>query len=154
MRQLQGLYTAAASGRKERHRMNLEDVKNEIEQRTGVPASLLSGETPEENIAQAKALLAYKREHEPQQPKSPREQFSEWFDSQRGIDPQDTAAAELADLEEAVRTEAGGYPYMQDGGEASNMPDPRPASEQFAEWFNKKTAFDPFKDADGWLRML
>lgn len=40
----------------------IDNVKREIEQKTGVPASLLTGSTLEENVAQAKALLAYKGE--------------------------------------------------------------------------------------------
>lgn len=135
--------------------MNLENLKNEIEQRTGVPASLLSGETPEENIAQAKAFLAYKREYTEQQPKTAREQFADWMNAKQGIDPEDTEGAALADIEEAVRVDAGGYPTTKDGGEVQgNMPDPRPAREQFADWFNEKTAYNPFKDADGWNRIL
>lgn len=132
--------------------MTLDVIKEMIEQRTGVPASLLTGETAEENIAQAKAILAYKREHEAQRPKSTREQFADWMDSRDGIEPQDEAGAALAEIEEAARVEAGGYPRIQDGGEidTSNLPDGRPAREQFAEWLDKKTAFNPFKDSEGW----
>ena len=35
----------------------------------------------------------------------------------------------------------------------SRLPDPRPAKEQFAEWFSNKTAFDPKKGPGGWRRM-
>jgi len=66
--------------------MIIEEIKLEIEKQTGVPASLLKGETVEENIAQAKALLAYKQEHAeptaPQQPQTPAEQFAGWFEQQ------------------------------------------------------------------------
>lgn len=136
--------------------MNLENLKNEIEQRTGVPASLLSGETPEENIAQAKALLAYKREHEAQQPKTTAEQFADWMNARQGIYPEDTEGAALADIEEAVRVEAGGYPMTRDGGEVNNLADLRPAREKFADWLDQRgdLKFDPFKDADGWKRLL
>ena len=136
--------------------MNLENLKNEIEQRTGVPASLLSGETPEENIAQAKAFLAYKRECAEQQPKTAREQFADWMNAKQGIDPEDTEGAALADIEEAVRVAAGGYPMTRDGGEVNNLADPRPAREKFADWLDQRgdLKFDPFKDADGWKRLL
>ena len=40
---------------------NAEFIRQEIEKVSGVPASLLTGETLEENIAQAKAMLAYKK---------------------------------------------------------------------------------------------
>ena len=151
--------------------MTIEELKQTIEQRTGVPASFLTGETAEENIAQAKAFLAYKREYEQQRPKSTAEQFSDWIGGQLEERDRQTAAAfglhyeapekdpagaALADIEEAVRVEAGGYPMVKDGGQidTSNMPDPRPAREQFADWLGQKTAFDPFKDADGWKRVL
>ena len=145
--------------------MTTEEVKQLIEQRTGVPASLLTGETVEENIAAAKALLAYKREHDKGRTKSTREQFADWLGAQQEdkdrrtaellgrhyeAPPADPAGAALAEVAEAYRVEAGGYPMTKDGGEGTNMPDPRPAREQFAEWFGQKTAFDPFKDADGW----
>lgn len=58
--------------------MNLEELKQEIEEYTGIEASSLTGETVEENIAQAKALLAYRRE-KTNSDKSPREQFAAWM---------------------------------------------------------------------------
>lgn len=135
--------------------MNLEDLKKEIEQRTGIPAALLSGETPEENIEQANALLAYKKDTELQRPKHTREQFAAWINAQQGIETQDTAGAALADIEEAVRVAAGGYPKIKDGqAGVSNLPDARPEREQFAEWFNNKTAYNPFKDVNGWTKIL
>lgn len=145
--------------------MTIEELKQQIEQRAGVPASLLTGETAEEVVARAKAILAYKREHEAQRPKTTQEQFAEWIGAQLEdkdrrtaellgrhykATPADPAGAALAEVAEAYRVEAGGYPMTKDGGEGTNMPDPRPAREQFAEWFGQKTAFDPFKDADGW----
>ena len=114
--------------------MSLEELKQEIELQTGVPASLLIGETAEENIAQAKALLAYKREAEAQKPKSPREQFAEWIN---GGECSNGSGEALQAIEEKVRVEAGGYPITQDGGEALNMPDMRPTREQFSEWLNR-----------------
>ena len=151
--------------------MTIEELKQTIEQRTGVPASLLTGETAEENIAQAKAMLAYKREYEQQRPKTAAEQFSDWLGGQLEEKNRQTAAAfglhyeapetdpagaALADIAEAVRVEGGGYPMVKDGGQVdtSNMPDPRPAREQFADWLGQQTAFDPFKDADGWKKLF
>lgn len=109
----------------------IKQIKQTIEQRTGVPASLLTGETAEEIIAQAKALIAYKREYEQQRPKTTAEQFSDWI---------------------------GGQLENTDGQtkKADNLPDPRPARRQFADWFSdwQKTEFDPFKDTDSWQRIL
>ena len=151
---LQGVYSSEAKRRKDGQKMTTEELKQEIAQRTGVPVVLLTGETAEENIAQAKAFLAYKREHEAQRPKSHAEQFKAWFNEQYGIEEQDEAGAALAQIEEQARLDAGGYPMTKDSGEVTNMPDPRPAREQFAEWFGQKTAFDPFKDADGWKNLF
>lgn len=135
--------------------MNIDELKTVIEQGTGIPASLLTGETAEENIAQAKALLAYRRESEASRPKSTREQFKEWLNASQGIEEPDTAGAALEEIQEALRVEAGGYPRVPDGGEpAGRLPDPRPAREQFAEWFAGKSAFDPRKDPEGWKNIL
>ena len=150
--------------------MNTEELRQEIEQRTGVPATLLTGETIEENIAQAKAFLAYKREYEQQRPKTAQEQFADWLGGQleerdrqtaatfglQYTPPQkDAASAALADIEERARVEAGGYPMLQDGGSVNvNTGDGRSAREQFSEWLGQRTAFDPFKEADGWKRLV
>ena len=100
----------------------IKGLRQEIEARTGVPAYLLTGETAEENIAQAKAMLAYKREREAQKPQPAREQFANWYKAQKGEDPQKDEAAEALDaMEKAIK----------DGGAA---PDPRPTRELFAAW--------------------
>lgn len=140
--------------------MTIEELKQTIEQRTGVPASLLTGETAEENVAQAKAMLAYKREYAQQRPKTAAEQFSDWLGGQLEEKSRQTAAAfglhyeapetdpagaALADIAEAVRVDGGGYPMIRDGGEVTGLPDARPAREQFADWLKQQTAFDPFK---------
>lgn len=133
--------------------MTLDELKQTIEQRTGVPASLLTGETAEEAVAQAKAMLAYKREHEQKRPQTTAEQFSAWAGAEMGLDaPQDTAGAALAEIAEAIRVERGGYPIVHDGGQIdiNRLPDPRPAKEQFAGWASQQLAFNPFTDSDGW----
>lgn len=134
--------------------MILEELKQTIEKQTGIPATLLNGETAEENIAQAKALLAYKREADAQRPRSAAEQFSDWMNAQQGIEKQDTAGEALARIEEQARVDAGGYPILRDGGSVNvNTGDGRSAREQFSEWIGQKTAFNPFKDKDGWTRL-
>ena len=52
--------------------MNIFDVKQQIEQRAGVPGILLTGETAEELIAEAKAYLALKKQKVAQEAKEPR----------------------------------------------------------------------------------
>lgn len=154
MPKLQGVYRSEAKRRKDGQKMTTEELKQEIAQRTGVPVVLLTGETAEENIAQAKAFLAYKREHEAQRPKSHAEQFKAWFNEQYGIEEQDEAGAALAQIEEQARLDAGGYPSLQDGGSVNvNLGDTRSAKEQFADWLADRTAFDPFK-TDGWKHLV
>ena len=126
--------------------MTLEEVNRKIEQWAGVPAGLLTGETVEENIAQAKALLAYRREQTRKQPQSNAEIFSEWFSQAYGIEVQDDAQKALAQIEKQARLDAGGYPSLQDGGSVNvNLGDTRSTKEQFADWLADQTAFNPFK---------
>lgn len=116
--------------------LNLDEVKAEIEERTGVPGSLLNGESVEELVAQAKALYAYKRDNAPASaPKSTKEQFAEWMNARDGNSPQDQVREALADIE---RRSLESYPSLNDGGEALNMPDGRSTVEQFSEWFNRR----------------
>lgn len=153
--------------------MTVEELKQQIEQRTGMPAALLAGETAEEVVARAKAILAYKRKQEAQRPKSTKEQFAEWMDARTEEKNRRTAnlfglhyeptkkdheEEALKEIAEAYRVAAGGYPEVEDGGDpyinGEKAPDPRTAKEQFADWIGQKTAFDPFKDADGWKKLF
>lgn len=59
----------------------LQRIRESIKNRTGIPADLLNGETLEENIAQAKALLAFKKE---QGAEDPEQSFLSWFRIQTG----------------------------------------------------------------------
>ena len=131
--------------------MDNDELRQEIEQRTGVPAALLTGETSKEIITRAKTLLEYKKEGEPERPKSKLEQFAECMDELQGIEPVDEATAALDEIRRSIAP----YPEIHDAGEVdpSRLPDPRSAKEQFAEWFSNKTAFDPTKGPGGWKRM-
>lgn len=113
------------------------DLKNEIEKRAGVPAYLLTGETEEEILAQAKALIVFKKTYEPVEPKSPREQFYEWQRKLDGIETGDEAGEALAEIENERRP----YPFgIRDAGEVEHVPDGKTAKEHFEEWFTEKTA--------------
>lgn len=126
--------------------MTVEDVKKTIEQRAGVPASVLAGETVDDVIESARAVLDYKRQYEEQRPKETREQFAEWTRVLYGETLSDAKSAALDDIAEAARVDAGGYPMVRDGSISSDgMPDPRPAREQFASWFKDQAAFNPFQ---------
>ena len=132
--------------------MNLEELKQTIEKQTGVPATLLNGETAEENIAQAKALLAYKREADKQRPRTTAEQFSDWMNAREGIEQPDIEGQALANIAEAARVEAGGYPMTRDAGEAQYTPK-GDTKEDFAAWMNSKLSFNPF-NTDGWTPLF
>lgn len=133
--------------------MNLDELKQTIELKTGVPAEFLKGETVEENIAQAKAFIAYKKRVEAIRPKTPREQFADWLGMETEEEQQDTASDTLDQIAEQARLDAGGYPILRDGGSVNvNTGDGRSAREQFNEWIGQKTAFNPYNN-DGWTRL-
>ncbi len=132
--------------------MTTEELKNLISQNTGVPAEMLTGETPEENITRARQLLAFKTDNSTQ---DPGEQFASWIRYQTGdLEEVNNPEAALNEIAEQVRIEAGGYPRIPDGG-ASNITgftgqDTRSTEEAFNEWFYNASAFDPFAGDDGW----
>lgn len=85
--------------------MTLDEFRSEVEQQTGVPASLLDGSTAGEIVTMARTILAYKKEHEQDRPKSTKEQFAAWVDACDGIDPQDERDKALDDLARAAEAE-------------------------------------------------
>lgn len=160
MPQLRGIHKPHESKRKDGvtmdadySKLKADYCKQAIERSVGIPAALLTGETEEENMAQAKALLAYQRECNGKRPKSNSEQFAEWMNG--GADPaQDEATKALTALEEELRVRNGGYPMITDSGEVTGLPDGRSTAEQFAEWFGNRTAFDPLARGGGWQRLV
>lgn len=59
--------------------MTIDELRRAVEQRTGVPAALLTGETEEELEAQAAALQAYRRRHTQNDHKNTRALFAAWL---------------------------------------------------------------------------
>ena len=59
--------------------MSLEDIKKEVSAVTGIPSDLIQGETPEELICSAKALIAYRNKAT----RSPRRGFDVWMDKDK-----------------------------------------------------------------------
>ena len=59
--------------------MNLEEIKKEISEVTGIPLDLIQGETPEELICSAKALVAYRNNAS----RGPRIAFDVWADKDK-----------------------------------------------------------------------
>ena len=129
------------------------EIKTMISERLGVPVCLLTGETPEEDLACAKAVLAFKREYEQTREKSNAEKFEEWFCDQMGIERPDQLQDALSEVEEAVRVSSGVYPNLSDRGEA-HLGDNRSTKEKFAEWMGDVMAFDPKKGDNGWKTIL
>lgn len=135
--------------------MTIDEIKKEIELRTGVPATMLTGETTEEVIAHSRALLAYKRETAQEAPLDAKEQFILWMNENTGQPLEETPEQRLDNFAEELRVEAGGYPRIPDGGAAGlniGSSDNLSTLERFNEWLYGKTAFDPFKGLDGWKR--
>ena len=133
--------------------MTTEDIKNRIQETLGVPASLLTGETEEELIAQAKALLIYRRDAEAKRPKTTTEQFIDFMNAREGNEQPDTTGQALASIEEAAKIDAGGYPIIRDGGEAITGTHKKSARDAFADFASKKLAFNPFRSDDGWTHL-
>ena len=130
--------------------MELEELKEQISIRTGIPTSLLTGDSEKGILNQARALMAYKAEGEKERQKSTSEQFSEWFKAVSGNeDPE--ASDPLSDIAEQVRVDSGEFPVISDTGEV-NMGSHKSASEELADFIKRKAVFDPFKH-DGWKTM-
>ncbi len=116
--------------------------KKTLSESTGIPESLLDGETEEEAIAQAKALLAFKRsfQTEDQQGQaaarqlSTRDQFAAWIGAQ--MEQEQDAPVFSSGENPPVDPRADGFPLIRDGGESDYRPKTETA-ELFAEWFNK-----------------
>ncbi len=127
--------------------MTTDEIRLRIEQDTGIPASLLTGETAEENIAQAKTLLAYTKTGEQDNGK----QFEAWMQNQLGIEVPDPRDQALASIEESTLSSLY-YPDTGDGGEI-DLGDGRDTRDQFAEWMGQQLAWDPKVNRDGWKHL-
>lgn len=134
--------------------MTLEELRKAIEEKTGVPVSLLRGETAESVLSLAKELITIRNNYRAHEAMTNREKFSRWFNDQIQEDgePMSNDFLALDEIAEQVRIDNGGYPRTADPGEIdiSNMSDGRSTTEHFEEWFNKQMAFDPFYDKDEW----
>ena len=134
--------------------MTLDEFKNEVEQRTGVPASLLDGSTAGEIVTMAKTILAYKKECDVERQNTPREQFAAWLNESYGVETQNGMDEALDDLTRTAAAENCSYPVIQDGQvDTSGIPDGRTPEQQFSEWWYKKTAFDPAKKGS-WKKLI
>ena len=123
--------------------MTIDDIKQEISIKTGVPAELIKGESVEEITASAAALATFKREYNSTDEarkaydKAPtREKFAAWISGNIPAEP----------TPEPDPVPAG--PNVPDGGEPYLNIEPTPGDprDAFSEWFKSATAFNPHKD--------
>lgn len=135
--------------------MNMDELKQEIEKRTGVPAALLSGSTGAEIISRAKSLIEYRKNYEPQ---SNRECFAEWFNDQVGAE--DPSILEMDNLSLIHRELCGAYPVLHDGGEVFHQQNDQTLRyagysppEQLEMFFRDLKPFNPHKE-NGWARIV
>lgn len=147
----------ANTKRKGRYMITLEEAKQTISERTGIPVDLLNAETIEGNIDRAEALLTLRNRsdaaRETQQPKPTRDSFVEWCEGGK-LDPDELTAATVASLKETIRDMSGAYPVVKDSGTIEaykDTGDPRTTREQFEAWFRNIAAYDPRTDGSGGL---
>lgn len=126
-------------------------IKLRIQEATGIPAEIITGESPEEVFSYAKNMLAYKnklKEVTDDSLKQNKEQFEEYIQKIQGIEPIDQDLQSLLELEQTISAE-NGYPALCDGGSVLvngvRFEDPRTTKEQFASFLGEVTAFNPFK---------
>lgn len=137
--------------------MEIEFVKAAISRKTGIPVNLLDGQTAEEIDARAKTLLSIKDQNYSETPKSPREQFAEYFSDQLGDGYTIQAGNPVQDAKTVPKRPISSYPVLPDGGSPYMGPDPEyngTPREQFAQYFAEKSAFNPFVEPGGWIRII
>lgn len=123
--------------------MNNQELRSYIEQQTGVPADLLTGQTQKEILQQARDFLDLQR-NQLQENKTTRELFAEWANTP-AQEMERTEGQTARDLfiawmngpeEEEARPEPPAYPELKDG-QPENMPSVnRPIREIFEESFS------------------
>lgn len=126
--------------------MDLNELKQNIVSRVGIPEVLLTGETHEELIAQSKAFLAYKKEAQANTlPGSPREAFRKYFKEMTGEET-DAATIELSAIEAEAGIGEGMYAQVPDAGEVLGPAIyAGTAKDQFSEFMHSKMDFNPFR---------
>ena len=134
--------------------MTLDELKSTIEQRTGIPASLLQGTEPNEVIAYAKNLASFAKPTAPASPigadgqtKSARDMFGDWaqqtsFFGGRTENDEGTGAIQALDQIEAELSKP--YPAPPDGGEAPHNFIMQRARDMFVEWSRDALSYNPF----------
>lgn len=130
--------------------MELNELKEQISARTGIPAILLTGDSEQSVLDYARKLLDYKTEDEPEKKRSLSEQFVDWFKGVSGHEDPEPSDP-LSDIAEQVRIDTGGYPVIPDSSTVT-IKGHKSASEELADFIKEKSTFDPFKHG-GWKRI-
>lgn len=132
--------------------MELNELKEQIESKTGIPSKLLTSDTADGCITMAKQLIDFRDESKEQKPITAKEAFTTWMEQMHPSDHRVKTDSEIIDdLVEQYRLDNGGYPStkeIQDGGSV-NLPEHKTAKQELADFMNEKSAFDPFKHG-GW----
>lgn len=134
--------------------MSIEELKQEIEKRTGVPAAMLPDDA-DGALNRARDLLLFKHRHKPEVATNA-DLFGKWLHDQAGYEKNDSVTQELDALSDIHREIIGGYPDLKDGGTPYQMVenddpaggDPR---KSFEMWFRDTSAFNPRKEGN-WTR--
>lgn len=133
--------------------MTLDELKSTIEQKTGIPASLLQGTEPKEVISYAKNLASFAKPTAPASPirddgqeKSARDIFSDWANQNYfgGRKEPDEGAGAIRALEQIEAELSKPYPAPPDGGEATHNFIKQSARDIFSEWARDALAYNPF----------
>lgn len=119
--------------------MTVDELKQEISEKTGIHVNILPGDNPREVIENARGLLKMKNTPEPQ---TTREKFAAWLGAAYG-EPDDPGFSALDEIEKHM---VNSYPVVNDGGETHPLPDSRPARERFEDWVSPQFAYNPKRD--------
>lgn len=124
-----------------------EQIREIVSKETGIPADILTGETQEEIIAQARAILNLKQSQadaqgqeaqaaqQPTQPKTTAQQFAEWAAAALGEQTvEDNGLARTLDLMGDEAEKAQGYTPIPNPGEPLASFTPPSTADQFSEW--------------------
>lgn len=120
----------------------IDQVKEYICQKTGIPKELLIGDTVEENVSRAIALLSYRSEKEAfvkkEEKKSTSEQFAEWMEAKEGIERPDPYTEMINELKNDLLPQPVA-PIVKDTSVDSEIPEYKGSTkEQFASWFRSR----------------
>ena len=126
--------------------MNSQEIREYISQQAGVPVELLTGQTPEEIMQQARQLLDLRQtrallDQKQGESKATSEQFAEWakqeMEHEEGMTVRDLFITCMNGPEEQKQQpDPPAYPELHDAGEAQNMPPVKqPIREIFSDYF-------------------